>query len=51
MPDELTPEEHEILSESPADSPVRLDGDADEQLSPQQQRDPAEGGEAPADQA
>ena len=30
MPDEFTPEEQQILSESPADSPVLMDDEEDE---------------------
>ena len=29
MPDEFTKEEHEILSEAPADSPTRVGGDSE----------------------
>ena len=56
MPDEFTKEEHEILSEAPADSPTRVSGDSEnptspsgaaneeENLSGAQRRQPAEGG-------
>lgn len=63
MPDELTPEEHDILSNSPADSPVRVGGDSekptsgtgaasteDENLPPgAQTRQPSEGGRVEAE--
>ena len=33
MPDEFTKEEHEILSEAPADSPTRVGGDSEKPTS------------------
>lgn len=56
MPEEFTPEEHEILSEAPADSPTRVGGDSENPTSPtgaagddnnlpdSQRRQPADGG-------
>jgi len=43
MPNELTPEEQDILANSPADAPVVLDGD-DEADGAEEHRDPAQGG-------
>ena len=57
MPDEFTKEEHEILSEAPADSPTRVGGDSESPTAntgpskddgtdspPAPPRQPAEGG-------
>lgn len=62
MPDERTPEEHDILANSPADSPVRVGGDSenptsesgaastdDQDLPSAQTRQPSEGGRAEAE--